>query len=179
MRFIIVPRPSHFCKGIDKKLGRRLEIGKFERKLLKTGIKRKNVQTLIDVCMLAWHLASPGPIQTYSIDILRRTLKGQRHDRVQTESQELQLWRAVSTCWFSSARCSSNRKLSNSTGWVTDRLLNPNGNDLRWNSNPNFAGWSMPQTRTPKQWAKSRMSCRCRGRERADRQKLSRRRYMA
>ena len=35
--------------------------------------------------------------------ILRKNLTGQRHDRVQTKSQELQ---TVDSCWVSSARCS-------------------------------------------------------------------------
>ena len=62
---------------------------------------------------------------------------------------------------------------------LTDRLLNARGNMTSDETQIQiFADQSMSQTRTPEQYAKARISCHCRGKETADRQKLSRKKYM-
>ena len=62
------------------------------------------------------------------------SLTGQRQDRVQTESQELQPWTAVSTLLGLVSTVANYEIIS----WSTDIHIpvNPNGDDLRWNSNP-------------------------------------------
>ena len=67
------------------------------------------------------------------------SLTGQQHDRSQTESQELQLWTAVSTLLSYLHSVASNEVI----GWLTDHPVSADGDDLRWNSNPNFADWPM------------------------------------
>ena len=105
------------------------------------------------------------------------SLTGQRHDRVQTERQELQPWTAVSTLLGLVSKVQQVGKLS------ADRLiihypLNADDDDLRWNSNPNRCQLAIVicKTRDKGQLEKSRISCCCRDKETADRrQKLSRR----
>ena len=52
---------------------------------------------------------------------------GQRHDRVQTESQALHPWTAVST-WLGQHGVAAAR--SKATCWLTDHLLNAHVNDF-------------------------------------------------
>jgi len=49
---------------------------------------------------------------------------GQQHDRVQTESQELQPWTAVSTLLDLAAK-------SKAAGCLTNHLLNAHGNGVK------------------------------------------------
>ena len=53
------------------------------------------------------------------------SLTRQRHDRVQTESQELQQWTAVSTLGSPQHGVASNEVIS----WSTDHPLNADGDD--------------------------------------------------
>ena len=64
------------------------------------------------------------------------SLTGQGNDRAQTESQELQLWTAISTLLglVSTVSVASNEVIS----WSFDHALNTDGDDLTWNSNPKF-----------------------------------------
>ena len=64
------------------------------------------------------------------------SLTGQRHDRVQSESQELQPWTAVSTL-LGVVSVASYMKYS-AGRLISTYSLNADGDDLNWNSNPNF-----------------------------------------
>ena len=69
----------------------------------------------------------------YYIEHLTR----QRHDRVQTESRQLQPWTTASPCTY---RVSHHGVASNEViGWSTDQPLNAENDDLRWNSNSDFS----------------------------------------
>ena len=103
-------------------------------------------------------------------------------------------------CWVSSARCSewwSNQLIDWSSIPGQPRFqdfvlgtrlipgacpypLNADGDDLRWNSNPNLCRLANAtcKTRDKGQKRKSRISCRCRDKETVDRQKPFRRKIM-
>ena len=102
-------------------------------------------------------------------------LTGQRHDRVQTERQELQPWTAVST--LLGLVCQHGVTSYEVINWSTDYPypLNADGDDLRWNSNSNFCRLANVtcKARDKGQQEKSRISCRCHDKETADRLKLS------
>ena len=100
-------------------------------------------------------------------------LTGQRHDRVQTESQELQPWTAVSNLLSLISTVLQAMKYS-VVRLLSTYSLNAEGDDLRWNSNPNFCQLAniTCETRDKGQKEKSRISCRCRDKETADRHKL-------
>ena len=64
------------------------------------------------------------------------SLTGQRHDRVQSESQELQPWTAVSTL-LGVVSVASYMKYS-AGRLISTYSLSADGDDLSWNSNTNF-----------------------------------------
>jgi len=84
-------------------------------------------------------------------------------EKAETESQELQPWTAVST-WLGRSR-----QHGVATGCLTDRFLEAHGNDLRWM----FADCRVTTDN------RQNLDMSFRDKETVDRQKLSRRKYMA
>ena len=98
------------------------------------------------------------------------SLTGQRHDRVQTESQIATVDSCFDLVGSRQHGVASYMKLSIYS-------LNADDDDLRGTQIQIFANWPMShaKTRDKGQQEKSRISCRCRDKETADRHKLSRR----
>ena len=98
------------------------------------------------------------------------SLTGQRHDRVQTESQIATVDSCFDLVGSRQHGVASYMKLSIYS-------LNADDDDLRGNSNPNLCQLANVtcENADKGQQEKSRISCRCRDKETADRHKLSRR----
>ena len=108
------------------------------------------------------------------------SLTGQRHDRVQTESQIT----TVNNCFDLVGPLQHGVASCEVLSWSTDihkthymQMMMT----FRWNSNPNPCQLANVtcKTRDKGQKEKSRISCRCRDKETADRHKLPRRKIMA
>ena len=117
----------------------------------------------------AWHFFFKKTIMQgwYYVE----SLTGQRHDRVQTESQELQPWSAISTLLglVSTVQQASNEVISWSRAHPCP--LYADGDDLRWNSNPNLCRLANAtgKTRDKGQQEKSRISSRWSDKENVNR----------
>ena len=99
------------------------------------------------------------------------SLTGQRHDRVQTAKPRIA---TVDSCFDLVGSCQHG--VASYMKYLAGRLISIYSHFRRWNSNPNFCQLAdvTCKTRDKGQQEKSRISCRCRDKETADRQTVPR-----